>query len=100
MFLPPLSPFHAHSLCFFHAPGFRLTLANSLALFPFRPLGQRPVHPVRLDRGPSRVLGLVVHVSEHELQVLAVAFAVADGEDADGELEDIKLYDAGARVLK
>ena len=73
---------------------------QSLALLLFRHLRQRAVHPIRLDRRPSRVLGLLVNLSEHKLQVLAVAFAVADGEDTAGELEDIKLHDSGAGVFR
>lgn len=51
--------------------------ASSITLLSLRHLGKRPVNPVRLDRGTIHIL--LVHVSEHKFQVLAVALGITYG---------------------
>lgn len=87
-----------HTLTHSLAPSFRLILTNSLALLFFDHLGQRSIDPVWLDRGTFHIL--LVHISEYKFQVLAVSLAVANGEDADGELEDVQFCDTGASVFQ
>ena len=93
-----LSAFHPQTLIPRHTPHSADPLTRSFTPLFFCHLRQRPIHPIRLDRGTSD--SFFIDVSEHKFQVLAIScLVVAKGQDANRDLKDIQFQDAGAGVL-
>lgn len=94
----PLSAFNPQTLIPRHTPHSADPLTRSFTLLFFCHLRQRPIHPIRLDRGTSD--NFFIDVSEHKFQMFAIScVVVAKCQDANRDLEDIQFQNAGAGVL-